>query len=57
MMTTRYELDTMSNVLPTQCEKVFYSHVIDRECWSFVVIFNPRGRPIKFFFPKEDVHE
>jgi len=55
--TTRYELNTKPCVLPSQCEEVFYSQVLCRSSWSFVVIFDPRGRSVKYIFCKEDVHE
>ena len=35
-------------VLRSQCEQVFYSDVLDKAGWSFVVRHNPRGRPVKY---------
>ena len=35
-------------VFPSQCEQVFYSKVPGKRDWSFVVIYDPRGRPVKY---------
>jgi hypothetical protein len=35
-------------VFPSQCEHVFYSNVPGERDWSFVVRYDPRGRPIKY---------
>ena len=35
-------------VFPSQCEQVFYSNVPGERDWSFFVIYDPRGRPIKY---------
>jgi hypothetical protein len=42
-------------VFPSQCEQVFYSNVPGEMDWSFVVRYDPRGRPIKYtHLHKED---
>jgi hypothetical protein len=41
-------------VFPSQCEQVFYSKVPGERDWSFVVIYDPRGRPIKYTVEEED---
>jgi hypothetical protein len=42
-------------VFPSQCEQVFYSNVLGERNWSFVVRYDPRGRPIKYtHLDKED---
>jgi hypothetical protein len=51
--TTRYDLSTNPCVLTSECEQEFYSCVLGRVGWLFVVIFCPRGRPIKYV-PGED---
>ena len=35
-------------VFLSQCEQVFYSKVPGERDWSFVVRYDPRGRPIKY---------
>ena len=35
-------------VLPIQCEHVFYSEVLGRAGWPFVVRHDWRGKPIKY---------
>ena len=35
-------------VLPSQCEQVFYSEVLGKAGWPFVVRHDPRGRLIKY---------
>ena len=35
-------------VLPIQCEQVFYSEVLGKVGWSFVVRHDPRGRAVKY---------
>ena len=35
-------------VLPSQCEHVFYSEVLGKVGWSFVVRHDPRGRLVKY---------
>jgi hypothetical protein len=37
--------------------RYFIHRCSGRVGWSFVVRFDPRGRPIKYIFPEEDVHE
>jgi len=34
--------------LPSQCDQVFYSDVPSKERWSYVFIYDPSGRPIKY---------
>jgi hypothetical protein len=35
-------------VFPSQCEQFFYSNVSGEMDWSFLVRYDPRGRPIKY---------
>ena len=49
MVKTRlFESGTEPYVLPSQCEQVFYSKVLGKVAWSFVMRHNPRGRPVKY---------
>jgi len=48
------ELGLEKYVLPSQCEHVFYVHVLGKEGWSYVVKYDPIGRPIKYKVAKED---
>jgi hypothetical protein len=41
-------------VFPSQCEHVFYSKVPGERDWSFVVRYDPRGRPVKYIVEEED---
>ena len=41
-------------VFPSQCEHVFYSNVLGERDWSFVVRYDPRGRPIKYTHLQEE---
>jgi hypothetical protein len=41
-------------VLPSQCEHVFYLEVPGRGGWSYVIIYDPRGSPIKYNVVEED---
>jgi hypothetical protein len=41
-------------VFPSQCEQVFYSKVPGKRDWSFVVRYDPRGRPVKYTIDEED---
>ena len=41
-------------VLPHQCEHVFYSTVLVRGGWLYVVRYDPRGRSIKYIVAKEE---
>jgi hypothetical protein len=41
-------------VFPRKCEKFFYSKVPGERDWSFVVRYDPRGRPIKYTVEEED---
>jgi hypothetical protein len=45
-------------VFPSQCEQVFYSNVLGERDWSFVVRYDPRGRPIKYtHLQEEDIED
>jgi hypothetical protein len=45
-------------VFPSQCEQVFYSKVPSKRDWSFVVIYDPRGKPVKYTVDEEyDIEE
>jgi len=46
--TTMFERGHHRYVFPSQCEHVFYSNVPGERDWSFVVRYDPRGRPIKY---------
>lgn len=55
MVNTRsFEPWTYHYVFPRQCEHVFYSKALGRGGWSFVVIYDPRGRTIKYNVEEED---
>jgi hypothetical protein len=55
MVNTRaFELVIESYVLPSQREQVFYSEIPDKEGWSYVVRYDPRGRPVKYNHVAED---
>jgi hypothetical protein len=55
MVNTReFELGTEPYVLPCQCEQVFYSEVPSKVGWSYVVRYDPRGRPVKYNHIVED---
>jgi hypothetical protein len=52
MVNTRtFEPNTETYVLPSQCEKVFYSEVPGKVGWSYIVKYDPRGRPINHNVP------
>ena len=51
--TSLFELGTQPFVLPNQCEQVFYSQVLNKIGQSYVVRYEPRGRPAKHIAPKE----
>ena len=40
-------------VLPIQREQVFYSEVPSKSGWSYIVRYDPRGRPVKYN-PKDE---
>ena len=42
------ELGLEKYVLPSQCEHVFYVHVLGKEGWSYVVKYDHRGRLVKY---------
>ena len=46
--TSLFEPGTKPCVLLIQCEQVFYSEVLGRAGWSFVVRHNTRGRLVKY---------
>jgi hypothetical protein len=48
------ELGTNIYVLPIQCEQVFYSDVPGKAGWSYVVIYDPRGRLVNYNVEEED---
>ena len=48
MNTTMYESNLETCALPSQYEKVFYSEVLGKPSWSYIVRYDPRGRPIKY---------
>jgi hypothetical protein len=55
MVNTRaFEPGTEPYVLPSQCEQVFYSEVPGKAGWSYVVRYDPRGRPVKYNHVAED---
>ena len=41
-------------VLSSQCEQVFYSELKGKVGCSYIVRYDPRGRPIKYNAPKEE---
>jgi hypothetical protein len=41
-------------VFPSQCEQVFYSKVLGKRDWSFVVRYDPKGRPVNYTIDEED---
>ena len=59
MVNTReFEPGTEPYVLPSQCEQVFYLEVPGKAGWSYVVRYDPRGRPVKYnHVDDEDNHE
>ena len=55
MVNTRaLEPGTEPYVLPSQCEQVFYSEVLGKIGWSYIVRYDPRGRSIKYNAKEED---
>ena len=49
MVNTReIELAREPYVLPSQCEQVFYSEVLGKAGWSYIIRRDPRGRLIKY---------
>jgi hypothetical protein len=55
MVNTRsFEPGTYYYVLPSQWEQVFYSEVPGKAGWSFVVRYDPRGRPVKYNIVEEE---
>ena len=59
MVNTRaFELGTKTYVLPSQCERFFYSEVPGKSGWSYIVRYDPIGRPVKYnHVDDEDNHE
>jgi hypothetical protein len=55
MVNTRaFELGTKPYVRPSQCEQVFYSQVPGKVGWSYIVRYDPRGRPVKYNHVADD---
>ena len=55
MVNTRaLEPHTDPYVLPSQCEQVFYSEVLGKSSWSYIVRYHPRGRPVKYKTVEEE---
>ena len=52
--TTMFERGHDCCVFPSQCEQVFYSNVLGERDWSFVVRYDPRGRPVKYTHVQEE---
>ena len=49
MVNTRaFEPGTEPYVFPSQCEQVFYSEVPGKVGWSYVVRYDPQGRPVRY---------
>ena len=49
MVNTReLEPGTEPYVLPSQCEQFFYSEVLGKAGWSYIVRYDPRGRLVKY---------
>ena len=49
-----HELGTNTYVLPSQCKQVFYSEVPRKSGWSYVFIYDPTGRRVKYNVEEED---
>ena len=43
-----------SYLLPSQCEQVFYSKVLGKKCWSYIVRYDPRGIWVKYNVVEEE---
>ena len=55
MVNTReLEPSTEPYVLPSQCERVFYSEVPGKAGWSYIVRYNPRGISVKYNAVEEE---
>jgi hypothetical protein len=52
--TTMFERGDDRYVFLSQCEQVFYSNVLGERDWSFVVRYDPRGRPVKYTHVQEE---
>jgi hypothetical protein len=52
--TTTFEKTNDRYVFPSQCEQFFYSKVPGKRDWSFVVRYDPRGRPVNYTVDEED---
>ena len=48
------EPGTEPYVLPIQCEQVFYSQVPGKTGCSYIVRYDPRGRPVKYNLVEEE---
>jgi hypothetical protein len=52
--TRAFKPATKHDVLPSQCEQVFYSEVPSKAGWSYVIRYDLRGRPIKYTHVEEE---
>ena len=41
-------------LLPSQCEEVFYSKVLGKAHWSYIIRYDPRGIIVKYNVEEED---
>jgi hypothetical protein len=48
-----FEKENDRYVFSSQCEQVFYSKVPGKMDWSFVVRYDPRGRPVNYTIDEE----
>ena len=48
------EPSTKPYVLPSQCEKVFYSEFPCKSSWSYIVIYDPRVISVNYNAPEEE---
>ena len=54
MIKTRvFQKENDRYLFPSQCEQVFYSNVPGKRDSSFVVRYDPRGRPVKYNVEEE----
>ena len=47
------EMGAKLYVLPCECLHVFYSKILVKVGWPYVLRYDPRWRPIKYIVPKE----
>jgi hypothetical protein len=52
--TTIFEKTNDHYFFPSKCEQSFYSKVLGKRDCSFVVRYDPRGRPVKYTIDEED---